>query len=251
MTAAPAVAQTDAPSSAPGEWTFAVAPYLWMAGLNGDIGIFGREPVHADMSFGDILENFRFGAMVVAQAHNGTWGIFGDLILVKMHAEESVTRNVAGVPTSLTAIVEPSAFTGTLMGAYRVYSRPPAATVDLMAGARFWSLDNDLRFTLTQDGPPIVDLSGSDGSTWVDPMIGISVRVDLSPSWFVNAWGMIGGFGAGSELTWDVLIGVGYEWVDWLSIVGGWRQLGVDNANDGFVYDVVQQGPYLGAVFRF
>ena len=31
----------------------------------------------------------------------------------------------------------------------------------------------------------------------------------------------------------------------------GYRALGVDYENDGFVYDVVQHGPVLGMVFRF
>jgi hypothetical protein len=37
------------------EWTFSVAPYLWGAGLEGDVGLFGRDPVDIDMSFGDIF----------------------------------------------------------------------------------------------------------------------------------------------------------------------------------------------------
>jgi hypothetical protein len=250
MMAAPAAAQVDTSSSAPGEWTFTIAPYFWLAGLNGKTGVFGQEPVEIDANFGDILENVRFGGMVVGEAHNGTWGIFSDLMFAKMHAEETVTRSVSGVPTTLTAIVEPSSFTGTLMGAYRV-SSTPTVTVDVMAGARLWNLDNEIRLTLTQGGPPLADLSGSDGSTWVDPMLGVAARFDLDPSWFVNAWGMIGGFGAGSDLAWDVLVGVGYRWSRSISFVGGYRALGVDYDNDGFVYDVIQHGPFLGAVFRF
>src|SRR5262245_53303105 len=75
----------EAPPEAPvsdSEWTFAVAPYFWGAGLQGDVGLFGREPVHVDMSFGDIFDNLRFGGMIVGEAHNGTWGVFGDLIYV-------------------------------------------------------------------------------------------------------------------------------------------------------------------------
>jgi hypothetical protein len=248
VAAAPAAAQVETAQS--DRWTITVAPYLWFAGLNGDTGIFGLEPVEVNSSFGDILETLRFGGMVVTELHNGTWGIFSDLMYAKTEVDESVTRSVSGVPTSLTATVETSSFTGTLMGAYRVSSSPTVA-IDVMAGARLWNLDNDISLTLTQGGPPLAGLSGSDGSTWVDPMIGISGRFDLSPSWFVNGWGMIGGFGAGSGLTWDVLVAVGYRWSRSFSLVGGYRALGVDYENDGFVYDLVQHGPLLGAVFRF
>ena len=44
------------------------------------------------MSFGDILSDLRFGGMMVGELHNGTWGLFGDLIYVKTKADESITR---------------------------------------------------------------------------------------------------------------------------------------------------------------
>lgn len=231
-------------------WTFSVAPYLWAAGLEGDAGLFGREPVHLDMSFGDIFDNLRFGGMVVAEAHNGTWGFFGDLVYVKTDADASITRTVAGVPATLAASVETSSLTATLMGEYRAIASG-AATLDLMAGARIWSVDNEIEAALSAGGPPLADFSGSDGSVWVDPMVGARGRYDINQSWFLTGWGMVGGFGAGSDVTWDVLGAAGYQWNERISIVAGYRALGVDYEDDGFVYDVVQHGPVIGAVFRF
>jgi len=238
------------PTQPGSEWTFAAAPYFWAAGLEGDVGVFGVQPVHIDMSFGDIFDDLRFGGMLVAEAHNGTWGVFGDLIYVETEAEASVTRSLAGIPATLAANVETRSLTATILGEYRVVAKP-TATVDLMAGARIWSVDNDIGVSLALDGPPIRSLSGSDGSTWVDPMLGIRGRVDINPSWYLTGWGMIGGFGAGSDLTWDVLASVGYQWNQSFSLVAGYRALGVDYDNDGFIYDVVQHGPILGAVIRF
>jgi hypothetical protein len=51
---------------------------------------------------------------------------------------------------------------------------------------------------------------------------------------------MIGGFGAGSDVTWDLLGSVGYQWNERFAIVAGYRALGVDYDDDGFVYDVIQ-----------
>jgi hypothetical protein len=106
------------------EWTFSVAPYLWGAGLEGDVGLFGRDPVDIDMSFGDIFDNLKFGGMVVAEAHNGTWGIVVDLVYVKIEDNEMVTRPIAGIPVSLSGSVETSSLTATVMGEYRAVSRP-------------------------------------------------------------------------------------------------------------------------------
>jgi hypothetical protein len=241
-------AQETAPVEPLGEWRYSIAPYLWGAGLDGDVGLFGLEPVNVEMSFGDILDDLKFAGMVVAEAHNGTWGIFGDIVYVNLEADTSATRMVLGSEASLDVTVRTSSFTGTLMGEYRVYGAD-SVSVDLMGGARIWSVDNKITATLAADGSPLGQYSGSDGATWVDPMIGIKARIDTGTPWFFNAWGIIGA--GSSDISWDALGGVGYQWSEKVSMVGGYRALGVDYSDDGFVYDVVQHGPYLGAIFSF
>ena len=63
--------------------------------------------------------------------------------------------------------------------------------------------------------------------------------------------GAVGGFGAGSDITWDLLAGVGYQYNEHISFALGYRAMGVDYDHDGFVYDVVEHGPVLGTVFKF
>src|SRR5439155_21780998 len=82
--------ETAPPIPAPAperEWTITVAPYLWAAGINGDVGLFGREPVKVDESFSDIFQDLKFGGMAVAELHNGTWGLFGDVVYAKTEAD--------------------------------------------------------------------------------------------------------------------------------------------------------------------
>ncbi len=250
LTIAPARSADIEPLPPADEWTFTVAPYLWAAGLSGDIGLFGREPVEVDMSFSDILDDLKFGAMVVSELHNGTWGVFSDLMYVKTEAEKSITRDILNVPAELSASVTTESFTGTLMGEFRVIASEEM-TFDVMAGGRLWYVNNDIEAELKADGTKVAGFSGDDGETWVDPMLGVKTRINTGSSLYFTAWGMIGGFGAGSDLAWDVLGGVGWEWSDSFSTVVGDRALGVDYENDGFVYDVTQQGFILGAVIRF
>ncbi len=82
-------------------------------------------------------------------------------------------------------------------------------------------------------------------------MIGVKTRFDTGTPLFITAWGMIGGAGVGSDITWDAMGGLGYQWTESFSTVLGYRALGVDYKNNGFVYDVIQQGVILGGVFRF
>jgi hypothetical protein len=65
----------------------------------------------------------------------------------------------------------------------------------------------------------------------------------------LTGWGLVGGGGA--NVDWDVAGGIGYEFNKTVSAVLGYRALGVDYSSDGFVFDVVQQGPILGVVMHF
>lgn len=80
--------------------------------------------------------------------------------------------------------------------------------------------------------------------------MGLKGRVSITPELYLTGWGLIGG-GASSEIVWDLMGGAGYQFTESFSAVLGYRAAGVDYENDGFVYDTIQQGPILGAVFRF
>ena len=260
----PAAAADLAPLPDTNEWRFTLAPYVWGVGLSGDVGVFGRGPVDIDIPFSDILENLDFAAMGVAEAHNGTWGVFVDLNFTSLSAGKSRSRTfekdvldmeleVAGEVSAEADIKE---FFGTFMGQWRAVDSDQI-TLDLMAGARYWKIDNDItvRGTLTASGPlgasVIKELSGSDGASWVDPIVGIKSRIDTTTPVYFTGWGLVGGFGVGSDLTWDVMGGVGYQWTEKFSTVLGYRALGVDFEDDGFVYDVIQQGVAFGGVITF
>ncbi len=76
-------------------------------------------------------------------------------------------------------------------------------------------------------------------------------KADLGSDFYASGWGMVGGFGVSSDMMWDVMGGLGYDVNDSFSVFGGYRAVSVDYSNDGFVYDVVQQGPIFAGVFRF
>ena len=232
------------------EWVFSVAPYGWGAGISGDVGLFGRKPIELDLKFSDILENLKFAAMGVAEAHNGTFGVFVDAIYVHTEDDEEISRSVNGLPARLDASVDTENLAATFMGEYRVVN-DAAITLDLMAGIRLWDVKNDISAKLEVGGAELAQFSGDDGDRWVDPMAGIKTRINTDTPLYLTGWGMIGGGGVGSHLTWDVMGGIGYQWTGSFSTVVGYRALGVDYSNDGFVYDVVEQGPFLGGVFRF
>lgn len=249
----PAGAADVAPPPPSGEWRFTIAPYVWAAGIDGDVGLFGREPVSIDVPFSDVLENLDVAAMGVAEAHNGTWGVLVDLNYVNLGAKRSLSRAISEQPpvtADLRASVDVEEFIGTLMGQWRALDSE-TVSLDLMGGVRYWHVDNEVTLRLKANGQEVKSLSGSDGASWIDPMLGAKARIDTDTPVYFTGWGMVGGFGAGSELSWDVMGGVGYQWTENFSTVLGYRAIGVDYRDDGFTYDVIQSGAVLGGVFNF
>lgn len=242
--AAPAAA-ADLPAQAKitteSGWSFAFAPYLWAAGLQGDIGQFNLPEVEVDASFLDILDHFEFGFMGVGEARYDRLGFMSDF----MYIELSTGSDVDAGPVD--ADIDVSAETFTFLGAteFRLIDEE-GGSLDALAGARVWWVKTDIDFS-----GAAINASGSDSDTWIDPIIGLKGQLNLSPDFYLASWAMIGGFGVSSDLTWDVMGGLGYNARDSISFVAGYRGLGVDYENDGFVFDIVQHGPILGAAFRF
>ncbi|TIX20086.1 MAG: hypothetical protein E5V44_01090, partial [Mesorhizobium sp.] len=112
--------------------------------------------------------------------------------------------------------------------------------------ARIWSVDTDISFS----GGAFDGLTFSEGDTWVDALAGFKGRYNINSEWYLSGWAMAGG--GSSDYMWDLWGGVGYQVNDKFSALIGYRASGVNYDNgDGFVFDVVQQGPVIGAIYRF
>lgn len=220
-------------------WEVSVGAYLWGAGLSGDVGLPGVAPVSVDASFGDILSNLDLASMAVAEVRYDRFGIFGDLLYTEVSASD------AGPLGLVDADITNEITIATLMGEARVFDQE-RASVDLMAGGRLWSVTNEIRLSGL-----LGTRSASGTETWIDPMVGVKGSVANSASLFLTGWAMAGGFGVGSDFGWDLFSGAGYEFNDHISIVLGYRGLGVDYEDDGFVFDIVEHGPVISGVVRF
>ena len=244
LTLAGGVSAEDKPAPAPAtsDWTIVAAPYLWVSGIEGQSGLFGIPVQNVDVSFGDVAENLDFAFMTVAEARKGPYSIGVDLSYARIGA--TIGAPVGILATSIDAKIK--TFMATAVGGYDVLPSD-TANLDLVAGVRFWSVDNKFDF----NGGALGGTSASDGDTWVDPVIGVKFRSDISPNLYLAGWGLIGGSGGGSDSMWDVMAGVGYKKSDRMSFFAGYRASSVDYSNAGFVYDVTQKGPIVGGVFRF
>ena len=224
-------AGTPAAAQVPSDkWDVTVAPYFMGASMSGTTAVRGRE-VDVEVSASDIFSNLQFGAMGLVVARKGKWGLGGDAIWMALG---TTVRNT-NVDFN--------------QGAFAVYGlRRLGSAADLTAGMRVNTLQgqlksNTLGFDVSQD------------KTWVDPLVGLVLHSSGERRVQLKVYTEIGGFGVGSDFTWQVFPTVGFKFTDHFSLEAGYRWLDMDyetgDGSERFVYDVLTQGPVGGLAFRF
>jgi opacity protein-like surface antigen len=113
----------------------------------------------------------------------------------------------------------------------------------LLAGARYWYIKAGVAV------PPVLDIQST--SSFVDPIVGVRWHYDIAPRWSVLAYGDVGGFGIGSDTTWQMMGAVNYQVKDTMYLSLGYRYLSVDYRHNGKRLDFQQQGAMIGATFQF
>jgi hypothetical protein len=245
-----AAAQT-APYSDADKWQFEITPYLFAAGMNGKTGI-GPVTSNVAMSFDDIRKNLDRGFMALFEARKGPWtyGLEGVYFKLKDEGARSWQGPLGSSSTgTLEATMTEQLYQ--LTAGYRVMDEH--TEVDVLGAARYTQLDADLNLTVTTGPSLLPDGSNSIGGTenWWDPVIGARVLQPLSDAWTLVGYADIGGFGAGSRLTYQLLAGANWQFSKSVSAKAGYRYLYQDYENGSFVWDMKSSGYYLGAGFRF
>jgi hypothetical protein len=185
-------------------WEWRLAPlYLWAIQLDGTTSI-GPITAPININLGDVFSDVEgvFTANFEG-VHNNRWGFIVDFTWVDISSNQGM------------ATLDFEYIQGEVDGSYRFPMGDQ--TIDFLVGARYYSQD----FKLT---PTPVAVS----EDWVDPIVGGRWTVPLSEKVTLITRGDIGGFGAGSDLTWQALALV--DWQPWkhASILAGIRALYVD-----------------------
>ncbi|MBB3808345.1 DUF481 domain-containing protein [Pseudochelatococcus contaminans] len=240
-------AQQPASADTASRWTVQISPYAWATGLRGDISPFRRGPsIKVNKSFNDVMDDLKFGGFV------NFWARYDRFVLSvdAMYVDTDDARSIGALPRigptpGLSAGVDSTMFSATLQAGYRVYDTPKAS-LDLMAGGRWWRLSNTA--TVKYDG---FSISYGEDFGWVDPLIGARAFVHLTDKLSLLGQADIGGFDAGSQLTWQVLATVNYAFTDNISGSIGYKALSVDYNSSGHVFETTFSGPVVGMTYRF
>jgi hypothetical protein len=227
-------------STSDSDWHFAVSPYLWFSGVHGTTGVGGFDAsVHA--GFGDIFSNLNFGLMAAPELRYKKFLLPVDVMWIKLSDDKAL-------PIQVVAIAAKSKLQNFILGpevGYRVIEKP-GVTVDAFTGLRYWHLGASLRFE-----PNLLGNTFSTSQNWADPLLGARFQTPLGRKLRFTFLGDVGGFGAGSQLEWQLLPVLGYQLNKRFTLQAGYRYLDVNYRSGGFKYDVAMDGLLLGTTIHF
>ena len=271
------MALPPAPAPAKSGWTYQFTPYGWDPWVSGDAVIKGRSLAVSETPI-EVLEQINMVWMSYQQAKNGPLTLFSDVIYASLGDSDSLLRSKTFSPHvsgTIGAALSSDYRYWTIEagGMYEIAkwrsnccAAEPDTTLELLAGGRYWhqELDVDLALagTLNVDGLIISGsraIARSGGVEWIDPFIGARLHYIPAPGEEIVVRGDVGGFGAGSQFTWQAM--ATYNWFLYqhgpLTLDGyaGWRALSVDyeqgSGTGRYEFDVLQQGPVMGVTGRF
>ena len=78
------VGSTGANAQQGNGWQFEATPYLWMAGMQGDVGIGKITAEGVETSFGDIVKSLRAGFIGAFEARKDRFGVLFDAIYMQL-----------------------------------------------------------------------------------------------------------------------------------------------------------------------
>lgn len=239
LMAAPAGAQT-APQD-PDAWTFTLSPYVWFSGLGGEVtGPHGGDTFSAD--FGDIFGTMKFSFMGLAEARRGNFSLVTDIMYLNLQQGVPVPGHGAySGGSARTQSVEVSA-----IGLYTVAEGSPGR-IELGGGVRGWWFDTELSL----DAGRLPARTQSASTSWADPVISARGVLRLSDRLSLTAYGDIGGFGLGSEFTWQAFGTLDYQVTESISVSAGFRWIHIDYDKGRTDISLDMGGPIIGASVRF
>jgi hypothetical protein len=218
------------------QWHFAVTPYVWIVGLEGDLGV-RRLQSNVDLAPWEIVKHLQFGFMANAQARKGPYGLGLDGIYAKLGGARAfaIRGDTGGLDlTQHMTILQPT-------GGYTIGDS--TWSVDFLVGMRYWNLSTSLDVSF-----PRLSNERSGSRQWVDATGG--ARATYSPYEKVHLVAAADGGEGGSRDTWQALGSVGYDaWSKW-RLGAAYRVLAVNYDRNNFLFDTRLKGFVVGATYH-
>ncbi len=218
----------------PSLWTFDASINMFLAGMTGNIVARGL-PAPVEVGFGDVFKHLQFAAAGRFTLGYENWTLSTEFSYIQLGAS----------PRGSDVDVEQWLVEPTL--GYRFNKN-----IQVFAGARYNSLNTDV----TLVGPLGRFRSTSGTQQWWDPIFGAQISFPISGDKLsFDGRFDVGGFGAGSDITWQAFPYLNWRINNRMSAQFGYRWLGTDYTNgtgfNRFRYDIIAHGPQVGLTMHF
>lgn len=231
---APLAAQDQAADEG---WSGQFTIYGWGAGVSGDFRPFAGGPVLSfDKSLGEVLEDLDAAVFATALARKG------DLVLLADFTYTASSKD-GRVPPGIPAAGDLSVRSVSLLAGKR-FAASEATSIDLLGGARLWSLDGEVNV-------PLAGIALAPEENFVDPVASVRINSQIAPRLSLLAYGDVGGFGIGSDLTWQGVATLNYRAGKALYLSAGYRHLYLDRQAGGASFKGSLSGPLAGITLAF
>ena len=216
------------------DWEYGVELYALAADVKATSAT--GEDISAD--FDDILDDLEFAMFGSFAAQRDKLTLFVNLFYVDTESREREAQGPikAELKVGLTNLVS-------TLGAGWQIADTGSTQIDIVGGARYLSMDTDIKLTLD----PLGSVKESESASNWDGVVGIRGKTELSDRWYLTYYADVG---AGeSDLTWQAIAGINYRF-EALDVVLGYQHLKWE-FDDQLLDDLEMSGPALGVKFFF
>ena len=222
------------------KWHYLTEVYLIFPTMSGEVGVADIPPVTVDADAGSIFGNLKMGAMLYFEATNDDWSITSDLIYMKL-GQDVVPDNLVS-----SGAVTMKQYAWEVAGLKRI-----TPWLEGGIGGRLVSLYTGLDLVTVHE----TTREGSASKTWFDPIVLLRSQGAIKGKWLLQFRGDVGGFGVGSDFSWQVQANVGYRFSKLFQTTIGYRYIGINyDKGEGverFLYNIDTYGPVIRFGFNF
>ncbi len=225
---------------------FTVAPYGWLAGLDGTMGAGGEDdggislPERLDVSTDEDWSEIGF--MFYGEWRGERWTAFFDSVWANVSQDGNISLGRL-LPASKAKVT----FDGNIYQiglGYRLLGGD-RSFLTVYGGGRYYDIESKVG---AKEGILPEKISASTTRNWSDAVFGGRWTHDFGGHWTSS---LLADYGFGeSKSVWQVFGTLGYQF-SWGTVMGGYRYLNLDYEKDTYKINLALSGPLLGAAFTF
>lgn len=222
--------------AASNDWQFELTPYVWAAGMDGDIEVAGRT-AEVEVGFEDLIDKVDIAGSFLGVVQKGMWVNWLQVdYLALSNDERPAALGGAKVEVESDTLILTAA-TGIQLGLWS-----EGQTIDIMGGVRYVRMENELSISGVGSFDETNDIY--DAVLVLRPSMQLTKRLRFNPTLSIGA--------GDSDLTYELMPQFQYDFTDALAMRVGYRRLYYDFEGDrGNSFDGALHGFFIGLGLTF